>query len=259
MPPARVGEDLHLDVARRQHRLLQVDGVVAERGERLAHRALERPLELLRRLDQAHPAAAAAVRRLHEQREAELRRGRGGGRGVAHRLGGIEHGNAGAPGDLPRARLVAGEPEHLRRRADEAHAGSLRAARQQRVLGQEAVARVDRVGADRDGQLDDPLRVEVVADRVAGLSDLVALVRLQTVHRVAILRHVDRDAAHAELVGSAERADRDLAAIGDEQRLDHRHARNMPAILSAARREGVRPPTARSLRRPSGQGSKLVA
>jgi hypothetical protein len=166
-----------------------------------------------------------------------------------------------AAGDLPRARLVARQPEHLRRRSDEAHAGGLGAAREDRVLGQEAVARVDRVGADGDGQIDDPARVEIVADRVAGLADLVALVRLQAVHRVAILRHVDPDAADAELVGRAEGTDRDLAAIGDKQALDHPHVRNTPAMLGIARaraRHTLDVPRPRPRRR-SGAGPKLGA
>jgi len=148
--------------------LLEIDRAVAERCLRLAHRAVERARQSVRRVDQPHPASAAAQRGLDEQRIAERRGGRTRRCRVAHRLGGLEHGNPGAAGNLTRARLVAGNPEHGRRRADEAHAGRVTAAREHRVLGHEAIAGIDRVGADGDRQIDDQLRIEIGADRVPG-------------------------------------------------------------------------------------------
>src|SRR4029079_16194485 len=77
-----VAEHLDLDVARPDDRLLDVDGVVAERALGLALRARERRLQLLLRVAQAHAAPAAARRRLEHDRIPDLRRGRlrqGGG------------------------------------------------------------------------------------------------------------------------------------------------------------------------------------
>ena len=54
---------------------------------------------------------------------------------------------------------------------------------------------------------------------MAALADLVRLVGLQPVLGAAVLVGEDRDRAGAELVARAERADGDLAAVGDH--LDH--------------------------------------
>ena len=149
--------------------------------------------------------------------------------------GGLKHGNPGAAGNLARARLVAGKPEHACGRSDEAHAGRVTAAGEHRVLGHEAVTGIDRVGADGDRQIDDQLRIEIGADRVARFADLIALVGLQTMHGVAVLGHIDRDAANPKLVRRTKGPDRDLPAIRDQQRFDHRHVRSRTgAILVTA-------------------------
>ena len=70
--PVRVGEELHLDVARSLEVALAVERAVAERALGLALGRLERVVELVRRANDAHAATAAARRRLDEQREADL-------------------------------------------------------------------------------------------------------------------------------------------------------------------------------------------
>src|SRR5205823_9998306 len=69
-----VGEELDLDVARPLEVALAEDGVVSERGGRLAPRGGDRLVELLRRAHDAHAAAASARCRLDEQRKADLLR-----------------------------------------------------------------------------------------------------------------------------------------------------------------------------------------
>ena len=101
-----------------------------------------------------------------------------------------------------------------RRGADELDPGRLHGARERGPLGEEAVARVDRRGAGRAGGGDDLVDVEVAADahRVVGLADV----------RGAVVEvGVDRDAAHAEGAAAADHPQRDLAAVGDEDGLDH--------------------------------------
>ena len=93
---------------------------------------------------------------------------------------------------------------------------SAHAAGQSRVLGEEAVARIDRVGA---GELCDPNDLfdrEVRAHGMAPLADLVALVRLLAVQRVAVLEGEDRYRGDAEFVGGPKGANSDLAAVRDE-------------------------------------------
>ena len=133
-----VAEQLDLDVPRPLEVALAEDGVVAERGLRLAPGGLERLVELGRRADDAHPAPAAARRRLHEQREAEL-----------VRVALVEHRHARLAGGPLRGELVAAGAQRLRRRADEDEPGRLDRLREVGVLGEEAVAGVDRVGAGR--------------------------------------------------------------------------------------------------------------
>jgi hypothetical protein len=68
------------------------------------------------------------------------------------------------------------------------------------------------------GRCEDRLDVEVGAHGVAGLPDLVRLVGLDAVQRVAILAGVDGDRPQPQLRGGAERPDRDLTTVGDEYR-----------------------------------------
>ena len=67
------------------------------------------------------------------------------------------------------------------------------------------------------GQGDDAVDVEVGADRLARLADAVGLVGLEAVQGEAVLVGVDGDGADAQLVGRAEDADGDLAAVGDQE------------------------------------------
>ena len=85
------------------------------------------------------------------------------------------------------------------------------------VLGQEAVAGMDGVDLVLPGQGDDAVDVEIGADRLAGLADPVGLVGLEAVQGEAILVRVDGHGADAQLMGRAEDANGDLAAIGDQQ------------------------------------------
>src|SRR6185369_1556964 len=69
-----IAEHLHLDVARTDEELLQVDPAVTERRLRLTTRGRERVGELALRRDRPHALPAAARGRLHEHGIAERRR-----------------------------------------------------------------------------------------------------------------------------------------------------------------------------------------
>ena len=66
-----VGENLHLDVARPLDEPLDVERAVAERGHRLAPRALHRVRDVARVDDTPHALAAAAGRRLDQRGQAD--------------------------------------------------------------------------------------------------------------------------------------------------------------------------------------------
>ncbi len=112
--------------------------------------------------------------------------------------------------------LVAGQLQHLRRRADERDACVFGGPGQVRVLGQESVARVDCVGTRLFGDTDDFVHVEVGTDRMALLADQVRLISLLAVDRVTILVREHRYSLGAQLVAGAEGADRDFAAVSHQ-------------------------------------------
>ena len=96
-------------------------------------------------------------------------------------------------------------------------------ARERRVLGEEAVAGVDRLRARPQRRLDEHVAAEVALRRRPG-ADEVRLVRGPHVRAPPVGLRVDGDAADAELAQRAEHADRDLAAVRDEHLREGRHA-----------------------------------
>ena len=122
---------------------------------------------------------------------------------------------------LAGAGLRAHRLDRARGRADEDDAGVLAGLRERRVLGQEAVAGVDRLGAGAAGDIEDLLDVQVVLGGRA-LAEVVGLVGARDVGRVAVELGVDGDARDAELLERAHDADGDLAAVGDQDLAEHR-------------------------------------
>ncbi len=216
-----VGEDLHLDVAGLDDGLLQEHGGVAERGGGLPGRGLDGFPQLGGVLHTAHAPAAASRDRLHEHGETDRVGGAhefvdvGGGRG------GSEDGDARLPGRGHGARLVPGQLQDAGVGADEGDARVRAGLGQLGVLRQESVARVDGVGAGPARRAHDLLDGQIGPDRVSRCADLVGLVGLQTVQRVAVLVREDGNGARTEFVARAERPDRDLAAVGDEHLAEH--------------------------------------
>ena len=143
----RVARQLHLDVARIEDQLLEVELAVAEGGLRLGRGGGEGAGQLVRLAHHAHPLAAAALLRLEQDREADLvRHGEGDLRGRHHPLAPRDDGHPGREHRRLRRGLVPHAADRLGRGADEDDPGSLARLGEAVVLGQEAVARVDRVG-----------------------------------------------------------------------------------------------------------------
>ena len=237
----RVAQQLHLDVLGAADELLEEDVGAAEGGLGLAAGLVERRVELLGRLDDPHAAAAAPHRRLDDHRIAQ---GLGRLLGLRARLDGSRlPERTGTPASVARARAATLSPSRSRSSgrgptktipASGAGPGELG------VLGQEAVAGVDRVDLLLLRQLDDRLDVQVAADRLAGLAHLVGLVGLEPVQGEPVLVGIDGHGADAQLVGRAEDPDGDLAPIGDHQlaKLGHR---NIPTGWVWWVRKGVSP------------------
>ena len=216
-----VREDLHLDVAGLDHGLLEEDGRVTERRLGLTHAGLEGLAQVLAALDPPHAAPATARDGLGEDGEADLLRGGHQGVDVGAGLGAVEGREPGLLGRRDGPCLVAGEVQDRGRRADEGDTGPGAGLGEVGVLGEEAVTRVDRVGTGLDGGPHDRLGVEVGADRVTLLPDAVGLVGLEDVLGLAVLVGEDGDRLGAELGGGAERADRDLTPVRDEDLAEH--------------------------------------
>ena len=220
-----VGEDLDLDVAGVLEVALEVDGVVAEELLALAGGALEGVGEVVGRQRDAEALAAAAAGGLAGDRVADL-----GGqlRGVLDGLGGL--GGAGDdrhPGllhDLAGPGLRAHRVDRVGRRADPGDVGLADRAGEGGVLGEEPVAGVDRLGAGLGGDREDLLDVQVALGRDGG-TEQVGLVGLADVAGVAVGLGVDGDRADAHLLERADDADRDLAAVCDQDFLEHRRRR----------------------------------
>ena len=146
-----VDRDLDLDVAVLVEPALEVERVVAERRPRLGPADVERRLELARRPDHPHALAAAAGSRLDQQRVADPL-------ALLERVGVVAQDAVRARdrrqpvrGQQPARRFLRGEPlEHGGRRPDEREVVGPDDLGEALVLGQEAVARVDRVAAGDD-------------------------------------------------------------------------------------------------------------
>jgi hypothetical protein len=85
--------------------------------------------------------------------------------------------------------------------------------RQGGILGEKAVPRMDRVHFFFARQRDDPLDLEVGFHRSLALADQVSFIGLEAMQRQAVFLRIDSHRAQAQLVGRAQNANGDFAAI----------------------------------------------
>ena len=128
---------------------------------------------------------------------------RDGVRGVLEHAAAGQERQAEALGVLARGDLVAPGAHRLGRRADEGDAALAADARELGVLGEEAVAGVDRVGGGDLGGADDRRDVEVALGG-RGRADAHGLVGEAHVERARVDLGVDGDRLDAELAARAE-------------------------------------------------------
>ncbi len=194
--PCAVPEDLHLDVARAPHQLLEIHLVVAERGFRLAPGRRDELVQLRFVLHDAHAAAAAAPARFQHHGIADLCREPGSGPFVRRQRRGRRHyRNARADRQIARLHLVAEPAQGVGRRPDENDSRGRATLGEVRVLGQKPIAGVDGVGVRLARDADDVVHVEIGLDGALALAHEVALVRLHPVQGKAVLLRVDRNGA----------------------------------------------------------------
>src|SRR5918993_1109954 len=104
----------------------------------------------------------------------------------------------------------------LRRRPDPDRSRGLDRTGKGGALGQEAVPRVDRLGAGGFYRPDDPLDVQVALGG-GGRAYGESLVGEAAVHRVLVDLRVDRDRGDAQLAAGQDQAHRYLAAVRDQE------------------------------------------
>ena len=155
-----VGQHLHLDVPGPRQPPFQVDAVITEGRLGLAARDAGRLEQIRLRADKMDPLPPAPTRGLDEERNADPRRLRDQCV-IADRAGPGEHGHPGGGDALPRAGLVAADRQYVCRRPHERQPRALAGAREDRVLGEEAVDGMDRRGSRGAGDLDQRGDVEV--------------------------------------------------------------------------------------------------
>ena len=209
--PVPVEQDLDLHVARAVQQALQDQAIVAEGAGRLATGGCQGVGQVGGVADDVHPLPAPARGGLDQQRE-PYPRGFSAQRGVVLRLAVVagQHRHTARRGSPASGRLVAHRGDRIGRRPHPRQAGLDHGAGEPRVLGEEAIAGVDRFRAGATRGVQDPGTIKVRADR----HDQVDPVR----RTVASL--VDADGADPQPARGARDADGDLAAIGDEHRVD---------------------------------------
>ena len=232
-----VAQNLDFDVADVGHCFFEEDGVVAECAQRLTHGGVDGLGQVGWVLDTAHAAAAAASGGLDEQWKADrfTESDQVALRGQCRRL--LQHRQARVLGCIACPLLVAGELERSDRWANEREASPDACFGKVGALAEEAVAGVDRVGASFFGGRNNGCRVEVCANRVAMLADLICLVGLQTMQAVAVLERVNGNRVDVELVSGPKGPNRNLATVRNKQFL---HVSSVPLIVG--QRFGRSPP-----------------
>jgi hypothetical protein len=167
--PIPVTQQLNFYVPAGRHVALEVDARVAERGPGLGHGQREGLGELAWCRHRPQAAAATAGRRLDQYRPADrgcqFRGSLAGCAWLAADLAARHHWQAGRDGVRPGSHLVADGRELPRSRPDEYDARRGAGGREPRVLRQEAVTRVDRVGAGGHRSGDDRVDAEVALPR----------------------------------------------------------------------------------------------
>ena len=232
-----VAEDLNLHMTRPDDVLLDVHGVIAERRLRLTTRHLQGRRERLCVAHDAHPLPATSGCRLQQDRIAESFGDLARFTLVAKRLRcPWHHRHTRGNGQLTRRGLASHRGDRLSRRSDEHKSCLLHGAGKPLSLRKESVPGMDRLRAGFQRGVDDRLAAQVALGRWRR-SDVKRLIRCPHVRRSRVCIAIHSDGGDAELVTGANHAERDLAAIGDENFGKHQLVSRMS---SRAKRAGAR-------------------
>jgi hypothetical protein len=215
-------DELDLDVARALVELLDEQPAVAEGAFGLLAGLLEGGPQLVGVVHAAHAHPPAAGGGLEQDREPDLAGDLLGLLGIGDAAFAAGAGrDADLLGGLAGLDLVADGLHGVRGGAHEREACVGDVPGEGRVLGEEPVARVDGFGARVLGGVDDRLLVEVRVGR-GHAADRDRLVRQAGEGRVLVGFRVHGDRRDTELAAGVDDANRDLAAVRDEDLVEHR-------------------------------------
>ena len=220
--PVLIADDLDLDMTRTRRETLEEDGVVPERCGRLAPRALDRARELLGFAHQPHSLPTPARGSLHEKGVPESI---GDGLHVSElpmlESRSREHRDAGALHPIARLGLRAHCRDRVGRRPDPGQSGIDDGLRKGCILGQEAVAGVNGIGAGLEGGRDHSLTSKVGLGR-ARPAERDGNVSLADKCGHCVRLGVDRHRGDTEPAAGTKHPTRDLAPVGHEDAPDRR-------------------------------------
>ena len=216
-----VPENLYLDVTDIAHRCLEKHRGIAESALALPHRGSNSVGKVFHPIHTPQAAPAAPSCSLDEQREPDCLGMIQRIRRAAQRWRLLQHRETSCLRRLPRPHLVPSEGQHVGSRANERETSLNTSFSKLRILRQESIARVDRVGTGVTTDANDFIDVQVGAHWMPANADLIRLVRLHPMEAVAVFVGVDRDSRDAKLCRRPEGPDGDLSTIGNKEFTNH--------------------------------------
>src|SRR6185312_10156259 len=234
-----VAEHLNFDMARLAEIFFDIDGVIAERGLRFRACGGKGGRKIGFAARDLHAAPAAACRGFNQHGKADFLRDLLRLVVVGNAALGAWHDrNAEALRGALRLDLVAHDADMLGRRANEADLVIAQDFRKARVLREKPVARMhgiragDLAGGEQIGNVE-------IAFACGRGPDANRFVRKLHMHRVGVGGGMHRDRVDAKLLAGAQNTKRDLAAVRDENLIEHAHPNLSSRTLCAAKRSGI--------------------
>ena len=217
-----VADGLNLEMARILEEFLDVHRAVAERGGCFLARALDASAQLRFITSHPHAASTTAGGRLDDDGVANFSSNLHRVVDVLDRiLGARKDGRADPARHLLAADLVAEQRHRFGRRTDELEAAVTTDFGEVRVLRKEAVAGVNGVGVRDFGGGDDAVDAQIALRTRAG-ADADGLIGLLEPWTVLVGGRIHTDGLDAEGLGGADDAQGDLAAVCNQDSLEHR-------------------------------------
>ena len=215
--PAEIEKDLRFHMARARQVFLDVDRGVAEIGVRFAPGTIKRGGKLARIVDHAHALATTAEGCLDRDRVTEFFAQRGDRLDRLGRFGSPwHHRDLGLSRMTPGSNLVSHRLDGCGRGTDPGDAGPGYRLGEPGVLGEKAIAGMNRIGPSGRRDLEDLLGVEVgLGSRCrAHVPGFISQLHMQ---RVTIEVGIDGNRVDAHLLGSADDPHRDLSPVGNKE------------------------------------------